>query len=47
MYSLSSPGTATNFAVAWPCIGNFNVYRGARPNYRLWIDQTKAPFKTS
>jgi peptide/nickel transport system substrate-binding protein len=47
IYSLSSPGTATNFMVAWPCIGNFSVYRGARPNYRLWIDQIKAPFKTN
>src|SRR5436190_21978590 len=37
MYSLSSPGTATNCAGAWPCVGTFSVYRGARRDSRGWI----------
>jgi ABC-type transport system substrate-binding protein len=48
MYALQSPGVASIFTVAWPCLANFRVYSnaagfGARPNYRLWVDETKAP----
>jgi peptide/nickel transport system substrate-binding protein len=43
MYTLPAPGQATGFDVAWPCIGNFNVWQGRRIYSRLWIDETKAP----
>ena len=35
------------FQLAWPVIGNFNVYRGERRtvNYHWWIDDTKAPLR--
>ena len=46
MYSLSPPGTARTFQVAWPCIGNYQVYQSSRPSYRLWLDPTKAPLKS-
>jgi peptide/nickel transport system substrate-binding protein len=50
IYALSPPGAASGFVVAWPCLGNFRVYSGARaggaePGW--WIDETKPPFKTS
>ena len=48
MYSVPFPGFATGFTMAWPAIRNFRVYNGGssgyRPNQRLWIDRTKAPF---
>ena len=43
MYTLPLPGFGTGFTVAWPAIGNFRVFQGGRLNYRLWIDDTKAP----
>ena len=43
MYALPSPGAATGFSLAWPCLGNFMVRRGTRPYNQLWIDETKAP----
>jgi ABC-type transport system substrate-binding protein len=46
-YGLAGPGGATGFVVAWPCVQNFQVWRGARNNYRLWIDETKPPFKSA
>jgi ABC-type transport system substrate-binding protein len=45
MYVIQFPGPATGFTMAWPCLGNFLVYRGARPTYGLWVDETKPPFK--
>ena len=47
MYSLIVPGAASGFTMAWPCVGNYGVYRGVAvwANYKLWIDETKAPFK--
>jgi peptide/nickel transport system substrate-binding protein len=47
LYSLEPPGMSTSFTMAWPCLGNFHVYWGRRYNYRLWVDETKPPFKTS
>lgn len=44
MYNLSLPGYATGLTVAWPCVGNFRVWEGARTHYKFWIDQTKPPF---
>jgi len=46
-YALASPGGTTGFVVAWPCVGNFQVWQGARNNYRWWVDQTKPPFKSA
>jgi peptide/nickel transport system substrate-binding protein len=43
IYALLVPGGSSGFALAWPCVGNYQVYR-ASANYRLWIDETKAPF---
>jgi ABC-type transport system substrate-binding protein len=43
MYGLLGPGIGSSFLVAWPCIGNFAVYQGARHNHRLWVDTTKPP----
>ena len=41
------PGSATEFAVAWPALRNYQVYRvvGNSPwgAYSQWIDDTKAP----
>jgi hypothetical protein len=34
---------ARAFLVAWPCIGNFQVYEGGRQNFQWWVDDTKAP----
>ncbi|HLF77459.1 MAG TPA: ABC transporter substrate-binding protein [Dehalococcoidia bacterium] len=42
-YGILPPGVATTFVMAWPSLGNFRVYQGGRLNYRLWVDQTKAP----
>ena len=47
MYSIPGPGYATGLTAAWPCLANWRVWQGARPNYHLWIDETKAPFKTA
>jgi hypothetical protein len=47
MYNITKPGSSDTFQVAWPVLGNFNVYRSDRrtPNYHWWIDDTKAPLK--
>jgi ABC-type transport system substrate-binding protein len=42
-YALRLPGMARAFLVAWPCVGNFQLYEGARQNHQLWVDDTKAP----
>jgi peptide/nickel transport system substrate-binding protein len=49
MYSLQPPGPATTFTVAWPCLANFRVYQGGNnwQNYRLWIDDSKPPFRSA
>jgi peptide/nickel transport system substrate-binding protein len=43
MYNLSLPGYATGLTVAWPCVGNFRVFQGSRPHFKIWVDDTKAP----
>ena len=51
MYGLINPGSATEFAVAWPALRNYQVYRvvGNSPwaAYSQWIDDTKAPLSNS
>ena len=44
MYAIPGPGYATGLTAAWPALANWRVWRGGRPNYKLWIDKTKAPF---
>jgi peptide/nickel transport system substrate-binding protein len=43
MYSIPGPGRAASLTAAWPVLANWRVWQQARPNYRLWIDDTKAP----
>jgi ABC-type transport system substrate-binding protein len=43
MYSIPGLGVATGLTAAWPALANWRVWEGARPNYRIWIDDTKAP----
>jgi ABC-type transport system substrate-binding protein len=47
-YGLINPGTATTFAVAWPAVRSYQVYRnvggGGWAHYGLWLDETKPPF---
>ena len=46
-YMLQTPGSATAFQMAWPCIGNFRVWQNGRPHERLWIDDRKPPFRST
>ena len=46
-YALNAPGAATGLTAAWPALANFRVWQGIRNNYRWWIDETKAPFKSA
>jgi peptide/nickel transport system substrate-binding protein len=48
-YSAVLPGYATGLTVAWPCLGNFGVWQGqsGRGHYRVWIDDTRPPFKSA
>jgi peptide/nickel transport system substrate-binding protein len=43
MYSIPAPGRAASLTAAWPVLANWRVWQQARPNYRLWIDESKAP----
>ena len=47
MYSIPGPGRAASLTAAWPVLANWRVWQQGRPNYRLWIDDTKAPLKTT
>ena len=47
MYAIPGPGYGTGLTAAWPCLANWRVWQGARPNHKIWTDQTKAPFKTA
>jgi hypothetical protein len=44
-YNVTKPGSSSFFTMAWPVLGNFNVYRGDRRtgNYHWWLDDSKAP----
>ena len=53
-YGVSRPGNASSFALAWPAVGNYQVFqndtRGAAAGYggtpyTWWLDDTKAPLK--
>ena len=46
IYAVNSPGVAAGFTMAWPALANFRVFQGSRLNYGLWVDQTKAPFRS-
>ena len=43
-------GGSTGFEVAWPAVGNFNVFRPSTTNWRpylWWINDTKAPLESA
>jgi peptide/nickel transport system substrate-binding protein len=48
-YAVRWPGGKSAFALVWPAVGNYLVWRGGDPNtFRIansywWLDQTKAP----
>jgi ABC-type transport system substrate-binding protein len=46
-YGIRWPGGASGFLLAWPVLGNFNVWQNdpRRESVREWIDDTKAPLK--
>jgi peptide/nickel transport system substrate-binding protein len=48
-YGVTRPGTATQFRLAWPVVGNYQVFQGDSRNtsgtYTWWVDDTKAPLK--
>ncbi|HLF77046.1 MAG TPA: ABC transporter substrate-binding protein, partial [Dehalococcoidia bacterium] len=48
MYYMAFPGGANGFTLHWPCVRGRNVWLGDayRDDATLWLDQTKAPFKT-
>jgi ABC-type transport system substrate-binding protein len=45
MYGIRWPGGASGFGLAWPALGNYNVFRGDNRSvlYNYWVDETKAP----
>lgn len=44
-YLTRFPGGARLFALRWPAVQNFNVFKGdSRADMTLWLDQTKPPF---
>jgi ABC-type transport system substrate-binding protein len=43
VYGFLTPGVAAGFLMAWPALQNYRVYRGARANYRIWVDSTQPP----
>jgi peptide/nickel transport system substrate-binding protein len=46
-YTILLPGVARGFTMAWPCLGNFGVYRDARPNHFVWVDDSKPPLRSA
>jgi ABC-type transport system substrate-binding protein len=46
-YCVPIPGVADGFAMAWPVVGNYNVWEGDKrgENYSWWIDDSQAPLK--
>jgi peptide/nickel transport system substrate-binding protein len=50
MWALSQPGGASSFVLGWPAVANLFAWSNytwgtaAQWTYRLWMDQTKAPF---
>jgi ABC-type transport system substrate-binding protein len=47
-WGMRQAGGAARFTVAWPALGNYQVWRGGHwPYYRYWLDDTKPPFKSA
>ena len=48
MYCIRWPGGASGFTLAWPALGNFNVFRGdTRGNTPFWwVDASQPPLKS-
>jgi peptide/nickel transport system substrate-binding protein len=47
MWCLLEPGNANSYRLEWPAVQNYFVYQSAAANwekYKVWLDQTKAPF---
>jgi ABC-type transport system substrate-binding protein len=50
MWALSQPGGANTFNLAWPAVGNYFAWTNhtwgpaAYWTYKMWVDQTKAPY---
>ena len=46
-WALLVPGGSSGFNMGWPALGNYRTFRGPQvwAHYRLWIDETKPPFK--
>jgi peptide/nickel transport system substrate-binding protein len=50
MWALSQPGGANTFNLAWPAVGNYFAWTNHTYGpavywtYKMWLDQTKAPF---
>jgi ABC-type transport system substrate-binding protein len=44
-YCVVNPGRSEGFSLAWPAVGNYNVYIGDHhgDNYNWWLDETRAP----
>jgi ABC-type transport system substrate-binding protein len=46
-WSLSEPGGATGYYLAWPAVQNYRTWQSTNQQwekYRVWLDKTKAPF---
>jgi len=51
-YGVTQPGIASSFGLAWPAVGNYQVFQGDTRDietgaYTWWIDETKPPLGTS
>jgi ABC-type transport system substrate-binding protein len=51
-YSVTNPGTADTFLMAWPALRNYATFQGDSRAindyyYTWWLDETQAPFKKS
>jgi hypothetical protein len=48
-YAAPLPGMGRAYTVAWPVIGNFQVWQGtaSRMAYKYWVDDSKPPLKNA
>ncbi len=47
MWSMTEPGSASTYTLAWPAVKNFTVWSSAAAmweKYQIWLDQDLAPF---